>query len=61
MSKQQAILETLLGAAQLQANHVVASRLRQQIGQMRHRRETSGYARLWSAAIAEKRTQRKAA
>jgi hypothetical protein len=61
MCKQQAILETLLGAAQLQANHLVASRLRQEIGQMRRRREASGYSRLWSAAWVDKRPHSKAA
>lgn len=61
MSKQLAILETLLGAAELCGDQPLAGRINQEIREFRHTRETSGYRRLWSAAAVVKRAHRKAA
>jgi hypothetical protein len=61
MSKQLAILETLLGAAELRGDRLLAGRIHQEIKDFRHLREPSGYRRLWSAAAVLKRPHRKAA
>ena len=61
MSKQQAILETLLGAAELNGNRMVAKNIREELFRMSHVREADGYRRLLRAAAEPKRSQSKAA
>jgi len=54
MNKQQAILETILGAAELHGKQVVATRIRKDIGNL-DRVHYGGYQRLWLAAFESKR------
>lgn len=61
MSKQQAILETILGAAELHGKQMIASRIRRDIGDLGRTRHTGGYQRLWSAAFETKRSRTNAA
>jgi hypothetical protein len=61
MSKQQAILETLLGAAELTGNRTFASRIRHDIEQMNRPPYADGYQRLASAADGCRRERRKVA
>ncbi|HEX4054102.1 MAG TPA: hypothetical protein VHX86_07535 [Tepidisphaeraceae bacterium] len=61
MSKQQAILETLLGAAELNGNKTLANRIRSDIQNIGNRRQAAGYQRLALAAGEGKREHRKAA
>lgn len=61
MSKQQAILETLLGAAELAGNKIVATSIRHDIFNIDHPRQADGYQRLARAAGEIKRPRCKAA
>jgi hypothetical protein len=61
MSKQQAILETLLGAAELTGNRTVAVSIRNDLFKMTHSHETDGHQRLARAAWNPRRPHRKAA
>jgi hypothetical protein len=61
MSKQQAILETLLGASELTGNRTVANRLRQNIVKLDRLHEADGYRKLWRTAFETKRDRSKAA
>jgi hypothetical protein len=61
MSKQQAILETLLGAAELKGNQTIAISIRDNIFKMTNSREPDGYRRLARAAFEIKRPRCKAA
>jgi hypothetical protein len=61
MSKQQALLETLLGAAELNGKQTVASSIRNELFKITHSREAEGYQRLARAASAPRRPQCKAA
>ena len=61
MSKQQAILETLLGASELSGNQTIASRLREKLVKLNRPPKADGYQKLWSAAFETKRERRKAA
>jgi hypothetical protein len=61
MSKQQALLETLLGAAELNGNRMVANSIRDDLHKMTHSREPSGYERLARAASEPRRPHCKAA
>jgi hypothetical protein len=61
MSKQQAILETLLGAAELQHNSALISRIRLGLEQLEMKRQSAGYRRLNAAASESNRPSAKAA
>jgi hypothetical protein len=61
MSKQQAILETLLGAAQLNGDRTIAVSIRRDIFKMTHAHAADGYQRLARAASEPRRQLRKAA
>jgi hypothetical protein len=61
MSKQQAILETLLGAAELVGNRTIAGRIRTDIKKMCHPPHSDGYQRLAFASGETKRERRRAA
>jgi hypothetical protein len=61
MSKQQAILETLLGAAELTGNRTIASRIRTDIARIGTPRYAEGYQRLAQAADEATRERRRAA
>jgi hypothetical protein len=61
MSKQQAILETLLGAAQLNGDRMIAISIRKDLFKMTHAHEANGYERLARAASEPRRPLRKAA
>ncbi len=61
MSKQQAILDTLLGAAELKGYQMIARSIRSEISKMTHARETDGYQRLAREAFEPKRLRSKAA
>jgi hypothetical protein len=61
MSKQQALLETLLGAAELKGNQMVATSIRNKLFKTTHSHEPDGYQRLASAAFPPRCPQRKAA
>jgi hypothetical protein len=50
MSKQQALLETLLGAAQLNGNQTLATSVQGSLSRLAHRHEADGYRRLARAA-----------
>jgi hypothetical protein len=50
MSKPQALLETLLGVANLNGNRVVASNIRNDLRRMSRSHESDGYQRLARAA-----------
>ena len=61
MSKQQAILETLLGAAELNGNRTVAKNIREDLFKMIRLHDADGYQRLLRAASEPKRPHCKAA
>jgi len=61
MSKQQAILETLLGAAELSGDRVVAISIRNDLSKMTRSHEEDGYQRLARAACEPRRPHCKAA
>jgi hypothetical protein len=61
MSKQQAILETLLGAAELSGNRMIAVSIRNELFKMSHSREVDGHQRLARAAWKTRRSFCKAA
>ena len=61
MSKRQTILETLLGAAELGGNKMVADSIRREIVHSDRARPNDGYQRLWFAAFGSKLERRKAA
>lgn len=61
MSKQQALLESLLGAAELSGKQSIAGRVRQNIVELNRARQADGYQKLWSAAFEPKRERSKAA
>ncbi|MGD0769491.1 MAG: hypothetical protein ABSB42_15010 [Tepidisphaeraceae bacterium] len=61
MSKQQAILETLLGAAELNGDRLVANSIRNELFKMIHSRQADGYQRLARAASEPRRPHCKAA
>ena len=61
MSKQQAILETLLGVAELKGDQAIAGRVRRDICDLTRTRQTDGYEKLWCAAFKSKRERRRAA
>jgi hypothetical protein len=61
MSKQQALLETMLGVAELNGNRMVAISIRNDLFKIAHSRETDGYQRLARAAWKPRRPLRKAA
>jgi hypothetical protein len=61
MSKQQALLETLLGAAELNGNRTVASNIRDGISKITRSHEADGYQRLAQAASQPRRPHCKAA
>jgi hypothetical protein len=61
MSKQQAILETLLGAAELSGDRMVANSIRCELFKITHSHEADGYQRLAQAAWRPRRAQCKAA
>lgn len=53
MSKQQALLETLLGAAELSGNQMIANQIRSELSKITESRQTSGYERFARAAAVE--------
>jgi hypothetical protein len=53
MSKQQALLETLLGAAELSGKQTVADQIRNELSKMSRSRQFDGYQRLSRAANTE--------
>ena len=61
MSKRQALLETLLGAAELNGNRLMADHLRHDLFRIVDAREPDGYERLARAAAQPCQRQRKAA
>jgi hypothetical protein len=61
MSKQQALLQTLLGAAELVGNDNTADRIRLQLLLVNRVRQTRGYQRLWSVALESRFPRRKVA
>ena len=61
MSKQQAILETLLGAAELNGNRNVARSIREDLSKLVRLHQRDGYERLLRAASEPKRPHCKAA
>ena len=61
MSKQQAILETLLGTAELTGNQTIASSIRNDLFKMSNSRDADGYQRLARAAFEIKPPRCKAA
>ena len=61
MSKQQALLETLLGAAELKGNRTVANSIRNELFKKTDSRQPDGYQRLARAASEPRRSLRKAA
>lgn len=61
MSKQQALLETLLGAAELNGNRMVANNIREDIFKITHSRDIAGYQRLARVASQPKHPHCKAA
>jgi hypothetical protein len=61
MSKQQAMLETLLGAAELKHDRLVAISIRNDLFKLTHSHEADGYQRLARAASESKRPHCKAA
>lgn len=61
MSKQQAILETLLGAAELGRNLTLIDRIRTDMEKIESRRQFLGHQRLAMAAGESKRIRSKAA
>jgi hypothetical protein len=61
MSKQQAILETLLGAAELNGNQTLIARLRTELEKVDIRRQLVGYQRFAMAAGESRQIRSKAA
>ena len=61
MSKQQAILETLLGAAELNGDRRIAISIRNDLFKITHLHEADGYRRLARAASEPRRPHCKAA
>ena len=61
MSKQQAILETLLGAAELNGDRMVVISIRNELFKMTRSHEADGYQRLARAASEPRREHCKAA
>jgi hypothetical protein len=55
MSKRQAILESLLGAAELMGNRMIADSIRNEISKMTNARKADGYQRLALAASEPRR------
>ncbi|MGD0769516.1 MAG: hypothetical protein ABSB42_15135 [Tepidisphaeraceae bacterium] len=55
MSKRQALLESLLGAAELKGNQIIAKCIRNDISKMTSAREADGYQRLAREAFEPKR------
>jgi hypothetical protein len=55
MSKQQALLETLLGAAELNGNRTVASNIRHDLFKITGSRQAEGYQRLAREALLKPR------
>jgi hypothetical protein len=60
MSKQQALLETLLGAAELNGNRMVANSIRNNLFKMSNSHEADGYQRLAREASEPRRPHCKA-
>jgi hypothetical protein len=61
MSKQQALLETLLGAAELNGDRMVAITIRKELLKIVHSHDADGYQRLARAASEPRRMHCKAA
>jgi hypothetical protein len=61
MSKLQALLETLMGAAELNGNRMVANNIREDLFKMTRSHEADGYQRLARAASEPKHPRCKAA
>ncbi len=61
MSKRQALLETLLGAAELNGNRLISDHIRHDLFKIIDAQETDGYERLARAAAQPCDRQRKAA
>ena len=61
MSKQQALLETLLGATELNGNRMVADRIRHDIFKITRSHKADGYRRLARVASEPKRPHCRAA
>jgi len=61
MSKQQALLETLLGATELNGNRLVADSIRNELFNMSNSHEADGYQRFARAASEPTRPRCKAA
>ena len=61
MSKQQALLETLLGAAELNGNRTVANCIRKNLFKLTRARKNDGYEQLARAASEPRRPQCQAA
>jgi hypothetical protein len=61
MSKQQALLETMLGAAELKGNRMVANSIRDNLFKLIRSHESDGYQRLARAASEPGRRHSKAA
>jgi hypothetical protein len=61
MSKQQALLETLLGAAELNGNRTIAISIRNELFKIAHSHEADGYQRLARATPRPRRPHCKAA
>jgi hypothetical protein len=61
MSKQQAILETLLGAAELNGDRRIVISIRNAISKITHAHDVDGYQRLARAASQPRRSHCKAA
>jgi hypothetical protein len=61
MSKQEALLETLLGAAELNGNRMIADGIRNDLFKMTNSHEADGYQRLARAASEPRRPHCKAA
>jgi len=55
MSKQQAILETLLGTAELIGNQTIANSIRNDLFKLTHSHDADGYQRLARAASEPRR------
>jgi hypothetical protein len=61
MSKQQALLETLLGAAELNGNRLVADSIRTNLFKMTRSHEADGYQKLARVALGPRKPRFKAA
>lgn len=61
MSKQQALLETLLGAAELNGDRTLANGIRHDLVKLKHPHQAAGYERLARAVSEPRQLRRKAA